>query len=155
MAVLEHPRIVQLVGVAWDSPNDLCALMEFMDGGNLRALLNHYAREHRPIGFMYEKVKIALHVAHALTYLHSLDPTVVHHFGVSRERADRTMTAAVGTSLWMAPEAMMGQGYDDKADIFSFGIVLSELNTHSMPYSHAKSRNGSGGRMPDLLSSNS
>uniref|UniRef100_H3GYV8 Protein kinase domain-containing protein n=1 Tax=Phytophthora ramorum TaxID=164328 RepID=H3GYV8_PHYRM len=168
MATLEHPRIVHLVGVAWDSPNDLCALIEFMSGGDLRTLLNKYEAENRPSGFTYEKVKIALHVAHALTYLHSLDPPVIHRdlksknillskeldakltdFGISRERVDRTMTAAVGTSLWMSPEVMMGERYNDKADIFSFGVVLSELNTHSMPYAHAKSRDGSGGRLPD------
>lgn len=78
MATLEHPRIGHLVGVAWDSPNDLCALTEFMSGGDLRTLLNKYETEHRPVGFTYEKLKIALHVAHALTYLHSLDPPVIH-----------------------------------------------------------------------------
>ncbi|KAJ8552235.1 hypothetical protein ON010_g10311 [Phytophthora cinnamomi] len=168
MATLEHPRIVRLVGVAWDSPNDLCALIEFVSGGDLRALLSKYEKEHRPIGFTYEKVKIAFHVAHAITYLHTLSPPVIHRdlksknilltneldakltdFGVSRERADRTMTAAVGTSLWMSPEVMMGERYNDKADIFSFGIVLSELNTHAMPYAHAKSRDGSNERLPD------
>jgi serine/threonine-protein kinase TNNI3K len=168
MATLEHPHIVRLVGVAWDSPNDLCAITEFMAGGDLRALLNQFESEGRPTGFTLDKVKIALHVAHALTYLHSLDPPVIHRdlksknillnheldakltdFGVSRERVDRTMTAAVGTSLWMSPEVMMGERYDDKADIFSFGVVLSELNTHAMPYAHAKSRDGSGARLPD------
>ncbi|RLN89994.1 hypothetical protein BBJ28_00002388 [Nothophytophthora sp. Chile5] len=168
MATLEHPRIVRLVGVAWDSPNDLCALLEFMAGGDLRALLDKYEKQDQPVGFNYVKVKIALHVAHALAYLHSLDPPVIHRdlksknillspeldakltdFGVSRERVDRTMTAAVGTSLWMSPEVMMGERYDDKADIFSFGVVLSELNTHAMPYSHVKARDGSGKRMPD------
>ncbi|ETM47291.1 hypothetical protein L914_07970, partial [Phytophthora nicotianae] len=59
-------------------------------------------------------------------------------FGISRERLDRTMTAGVGTSLWMAPEVMTGEKYDDKADIFSFGVVLSELDTHSLPYAQAR-----------------
>uniref|UniRef100_H3G7N6 Protein kinase domain-containing protein n=1 Tax=Phytophthora ramorum TaxID=164328 RepID=H3G7N6_PHYRM len=43
-------------------------------------------------------------------------------FGVSRERITGTMTAGVGTSLWMAPEVMMGGKYDAKADMFSFGV---------------------------------
>jgi serine/threonine-protein kinase TNNI3K len=59
-------------------------------------------------------------------------------FGVSRERVAETMTAGVGTSLWMAPEVMMGEKYDAKADIFSLGVVLSELDTHCLPYARAK-----------------
>ncbi|KAL3666204.1 hypothetical protein V7S43_008992 [Phytophthora oleae] len=170
MATLEHPQIVRLIGIAWDSPNDLCALLEFVPGGDLRALLAKYSETHRPIGFTYEKVKIASHVTHALTYLHSLNAPVIHRdlksrnilltreldakltdFGVSRERADRTMTAGVGTSLWMSPEVMMGERYDSKADIFSLGVVLSELDTHEMPYAHAKTRDGSGNRLPDTV----
>ncbi|GMG15311.1 unnamed protein product [Phytophthora fragariaefolia] len=107
-----------------------------------------------------QKATIALHVCHALTYLHSLSPPVVHRdlksrnimldramhakltdFGISRERLDRTMTAGVGTSLWMAPEVMLGEKYDDKEDMFSFGVVLSELDTHSLPYVYSKQRN--------------
>ncbi|KAL4165898.1 hypothetical protein KRP22_014604 [Phytophthora ramorum] len=60
------------------------------------------------------------------------------------------MTAGVGTSLWMAPEVLMGERYDDKADIFSFGVVLSELDMHVLPYSHATESDGSGRRMRDL-----
>eukprot|EP00112_Aurelia_sp_Birch-Aquarium-sp1_P024718 Seg794.4 transcript_id=Seg794.4/GoldUCD/mRNA.D3Y31 product="LIM domain kinase 1" protein_id=Seg794.4/GoldUCD/D3Y31 len=33
----------------------------------------------------------------------------------------------VGSPFWMAPEMMKGQGYDEKADIFSFGIVMCEI----------------------------
>ncbi|KAL3669705.1 hypothetical protein V7S43_005086 [Phytophthora oleae] len=61
-------------------------------------------------------------------------------FGISRERLDHTMTAGVGTSLWMAPEVMLGEKYDEKADIFSFGVVLSELDVYTLPYSHARRR---------------
>ncbi|KAG3073221.1 hypothetical protein PI124_g21968 [Phytophthora idaei] len=157
MATLDHPRTVQFVGVAWDSLTDLCAVSEFMEGGDLRALLTTYEEEKHPTGFDRTKVTIALHVAHALTYLHSLETPVLHRdlksknvlltssleakltdFGISREQVDRTMTAGVGTSLWMAPEVMLGERYDDKADMFSFGVLLSELDVHVLPYSHVK-----------------
>ncbi|KAG6950382.1 hypothetical protein JG688_00014178 [Phytophthora aleatoria] len=146
MASLEHPRIVEFIGVAWDSLTDLCVVSQFMEGGDLRALLNGYQNE-RHVGFDYTKVKIALHVAHALTYMHSFDPPLIHRdlksknilltdFGASRERVDRTMTAGIGTSLWMAPEMMTGEKYDEKADIFSFGVVLSELDSNVLPYAN-------------------
>ncbi|RLN91939.1 hypothetical protein BBJ28_00018102 [Nothophytophthora sp. Chile5] len=168
MAAMDHPRIVEFVGVAWDSLADLCVVSEYMEGGDLRAWLYSQQEQQQPVGFDHDKVKIALHVAHALTYLHSLAPPVIHRdlksknillsreldakltdFGVSRERVDRTMTAGVGTSLWMAPEVMMGEKYDDKADMFSFGVVLSELDSHTLPYSHAKENSESGHKMPD------
>ncbi|KAL3669706.1 hypothetical protein V7S43_005087 [Phytophthora oleae] len=156
-ATMDHPHIVAFVGVAWDSLSDLCVVLEYMHGGELRSLLDQYQKTNHPTGFNKEKATTALQVCHALTYLHSLDPPVIHRdlksrnilfssdmeaklsdFGISRERMDQTMTAGVGTSLWMAPEVMMGERYDDKADMFSFGVVLSELDVHTMPYAKAK-----------------
>ncbi|GLE06146.1 hypothetical protein PINS_up015357 [Pythium insidiosum] len=167
MISMEHERIVRFIGVAWDSLTDLCVVTEFMEGGDLRTLLADFDQNGRAHGFDTMKVKIALHVAHALTYMHSLSPVVLHRdlksknilldsslnakltdFGVSRERADSTMTAGVGSSLWMAPEVMMGERYDEKADVFSFGVVLSELDTHKLPYAHAKEP-GTGRKIPD------
>ncbi|KAE9353575.1 hypothetical protein PR003_g3791 [Phytophthora rubi] len=168
MAAMDHPRIVRLIGVAWDSLADLCCLSEYMEGGDLRSFLNYVEyQEHRPHGFDYEKSRIALHVAHSLTYLHTLDPQVLHRdlksknilltenreakitdFGVSRESSDCTMTAGVGTSLWMAPEVMMGERYGSSADIFSFGVVLSELDSHMLPYAETKETD-SGRLIPD------
>ena len=37
----------------------------------------------------------------------------------------------VGTPYWMAPEMLRGEVYDEKVDIFSFGIVLCEVSTRS------------------------
>ncbi|ETO65899.1 TKL protein kinase [Phytophthora nicotianae P1976] len=161
MASVEHPRIVRLIGVAWDSLTDLCAVSEFMDGGDLHSLLKHYETQKRPHGFDFSKARIALHVAHALAYLHSLEPIILHRdlksmnilltsklkakitdFEVSRQCSVDTMTAGVGTALWMAPEVMMGEHYGASADIFSFGIVLSELDSHFPPYREMWSSDG-------------
>ncbi|POM70597.1 TKL protein kinase [Phytophthora palmivora] len=171
-ATMDHPHIVSFVGVAWDSLSDLCVVLEFVDGGDLRMLLNKYQDMHEAVGFNRQKVSIALQVCHALTYLHSLMPPIIHRdlksrnillnrdmeaklsdFGISRERMERTMTAGVGTSLWMAPEVMLGERYDDKADMFSFGVLLSELDVHTLPYANAKknNRDSFGRQMPDAV----
>ncbi|KAI9906202.1 hypothetical protein PsorP6_016522 [Peronosclerospora sorghi] len=48
------------------------------------------------------------------------------------------MTAAVGT----APERMLGERYNDQADVISFGVLLFELDVHTLPYARAKKENG-------------
>ncbi|CAI5739445.1 unnamed protein product [Hyaloperonospora brassicae] len=168
MTVLDHPRVVQFIGVSWNNLMDLCVVTEFMAGGDLRAWLSDCADNNGLVGFDFARVKIATHVVHALAYLHALTPSVIHRdlksrnillsedqdakladFGASRERVDGTMTAGVGTSLWIAPEVTMGERYDEKADMFSFGVVLSELDSLQNPYAHAKENNPAGRKMPD------
>ncbi|EEY66947.1 protein kinase, putative [Phytophthora infestans T30-4] len=128
MAVLYHPRIVEFIGVAWDDIRHLSAVTEYMNKGDLRE---------------------------ALAYLHCQRPKVIHRdlksknvllnlyleaklsdFGISRVRyaIETHMTAGVGTSFWIAPEVLCGQDYDERADIFSFGVVLSEIDTDDYPY---------------------
>ena len=34
----------------------------------------------------------------------------------------------------MAPEIILGEDYSELADIYSFGVLLSELDTHKIPY---------------------
>ncbi|KAG3020176.1 hypothetical protein PC120_g9423 [Phytophthora cactorum] len=167
MATIDHPCIVRFLGVAWDSLSDLSAVIEFMEEGDLRSVLDRFQQEQRPRGFDLDKARIALQTTQALTYLHSLDPKVLHRdlkarnilltseldakvsdFGVARKYSFTSMTAAVGTSLWMAPEVMLGDRYDASADIFSFGVVLSELDSHLYPYAEARMTN-SGQRVPD------
>lgn len=77
-ATMYHPRIVHFIGVAWNSLSDLCVVMEYMEGGDLRTLLNGFEMRKHPVGIDREKATIALHVCHALTYLHSLSPPVIH-----------------------------------------------------------------------------
>lgn len=44
----------------------------------------------------------------------------------SREKRRKRYTV-VGNPYWMAPEMMKGRSYDEKVDVFSFGIVMCEI----------------------------
>lgn len=193
MARLRHVRIVEFIGLSWESPSlmDLAAITELMEGGDLREVLHyHYVRRHpnsstgsttsasgqpareaseSKMTWSGSKLKITLHIAQALVYLHSRNPPVIHRdlksknvlltpeqdakltdFGISRERPDQTdelMTAGIGTNFWIAPEVLLGEDYDERADIFSFGVVLSEIDTDDFPYWNAE--NPVGGRMEE------
>ncbi|CAK4748731.1 unnamed protein product [Aphanomyces euteiches] len=53
------------------------------------------------------------------------------------------MTAGVGTALWAAPEVFLAKKYNDRADVYSLGVVLSELDTCAIPYAdQAVGKNG-------------
>jgi serine/threonine protein kinase len=49
-------------------------------------------------------------------------------FGISAQIVgDEKRTTTIGSSYWMAPETLMGGGYDSRADIWSLGITLLEM----------------------------
>ncbi|CAI5738217.1 unnamed protein product [Hyaloperonospora brassicae] len=108
-----------------------------------------------------QKLAIAQAVTSALTYLHALSPQVLHRdvksrnvllsasldaklcdFGISRRkrvgredgRTNCTATGAAGTLSWTAPELLLGEAYSEKVDIYSLGVLLSELDTCLLPY---------------------
>lgn len=103
------------------------------------------------------KSLLALDIAEALVYLHSFESPMIHRdlkpnnvllserweakltdFGVSRELTeDQTMTAEIGTISWIAPEVLRGERYSEKADVYSFGVILTELDTCRRPYPRA------------------
>lgn len=165
MATLDHPRIVGFVGVAWTQLQNLCVLVEFMESGDLKQVLT---KRKRALTWRREKIRIAMDMAEGLMYLHCLQPAIIHRdiksknvllnaklraklsdFGVSRvTQLNETLTSGVGTLLWTAPEIIEGRKYSEKADVYSLGVVLSELDTGESPFSSVKS--DSGERLPGM-----
>ncbi|KAJ8566274.1 hypothetical protein ON010_g6851 [Phytophthora cinnamomi] len=168
MAWLEHPKIIQFVGVAWTKLVDMLAVIEYMDGGDLRTLLDKKPPKRLP---WQEGLKLqyALDTIDAIVYLHSLSPVIIHRdlksrnilldskkgaklgdFGVSATKRQNDMTAGVGTARWLAPEIARGEeNYTEAVDVYSFGIILSELDTHQLPFADAKT-SGTGAPLNDM-----
>ncbi|RHY04986.1 hypothetical protein DYB36_008132 [Aphanomyces astaci] len=152
MSQFDSPYIVNLVGAAWTRPSDLQCVMEFMDGGDLKEYLDTHSSQEFAWADKYVHL---LSIADGLCYLHSMN--VIHRdvksrnvlldstkgtkltdFGISKEDIQATRTVGVGTFRWMAPEVLQDQGYTISADIYSFGMLLSEFDTHRVPYEDMK-----------------
>jgi mitogen-activated protein kinase kinase kinase 7 len=54
-------------------------------------------------------------------------------FGTAAELRT-SMTNNRGSAAWMAPEVFRGRKYDEKCDVFSFGIFLWELISRRTPF---------------------
>ncbi|KAH7472382.1 Serine/threonine-protein kinase-transforming protein Rmil [Phytophthora ramorum] len=56
---------------------------------------------------------------------------------------------SIGTSFWIAPEVLLGRDYDEQADIYSFGVVLSEIDTDDYPYWNDANRDAARGKLQE------
>ncbi|OQR98125.1 protein kinase [Achlya hypogyna] len=156
MARLQCPFLVDFVGVQWSDFLHLQCVVEFMANGDLRS----YLEQHSAGVFTWsDKRRVAIAVARALDYLHThgvvhrdlksrnilLDHELrakVADFGIARQVTEESMTNAVGTYRWTAPEVLEGKHYNEKADIYSFAMVLLELDSHKVPFADAVNSRG-------------
>nr|CCA14591.1 protein kinase putative [Albugo laibachii Nc14] len=150
MSGLIHPCIVHFLGCTWTFRSDLSIVAEYIQGSDLQTLLHTKGSSIT----WKEKVSIAINIAQALSYLHSLQPIVLHGCLKSRKiMIDQEIHAKLSDFSfskvpiphdilssrldivrWTAPEVILEGKVDAKADIYSFGIVLSELDTHRFPF---------------------
>ncbi|KAG5060932.1 Serine/threonine-protein kinase STY17 [Glycine soja] len=148
MRKIRHKNVVQFIGACTRPPN-LCIVTEFMSRGSLYDFLH----KQRGVFKLPSLLKVAIDVSKGMNYLHQNN--IIHRdlktanllmdenevvkvadFGVARVQTQSgVMTAETGTYRWMAPEVIEHKPYDQKADVFSFGIALWELLTGELPYS--------------------
>jgi DNA-binding NarL/FixJ family response regulator len=145
---LNHPNIVKVLATS-DEGSQHYIVMEFMGGGSLANLLA--TQPQLPFGRV---VSIGLELADALSRAHHLH--ILHRdikpanillaedgtarltdFGLARigQLSDLTETGSIlGTFHYLSPEAVEGREVNKRSDIWSFGIVLYEMLTGSLPF---------------------
>ena len=155
MVNLRVPQVVALYGMSLTPRYQL--VMEYCHNGSLFG----YLQSNQPMDWGM-RGRIALEIAQGLAFLHACQPPILHRdlkshnvlldkdchaklsdFGLSKIKQESRSSASsqqesVGTVAWMAPELFRRRArYELGSDMYSYGMVLWELTTRTMPWSDA------------------
>lgn len=148
IAVLSHPNIVKVYDVSFGDRLQYI-VMEYIEGITLKEYI-----EKRGVIDWNEALFFIIQILRALQHAH--DKGVVHRdvkpqnimllengtikvadFGIARfsHSESRTVTEkAIGSVHYISPEQAKGELTDEKADIYSVGIMLYEMLTGKLPF---------------------
>ena len=148
IAVMSHRNIVKVYDVSFGDRLQYI-VMEHIEGITLK----EYIEEHGVIDWN-EALFFSIQILRALQHAH--DKGIVHRdvkpqnimllengtikvtdFGIARfsHSETRTMTEkAIGSVHYISPEQAKGELTDEKADIYSVGVVLYEMLTGKLPF---------------------
>ncbi|KAH3759320.1 Serine/threonine-protein kinase CTR1 [Pelomyxa schiedti] len=160
MHSLDHPNIVKYLGHDLSKPKEIRLYMEYYTD-TLSGVIKQHFTKHQLLP-PRQIAQWGFQIAKGLKYLHSLTPPIIHRdlksenvfvtrdpqnqvqflkigdFDTAKviEAAKLAYTKNTGTLGYMAPEVVnpSEKGYSDKADIWSFGMVLYELIVLQQPY---------------------
>jgi eukaryotic-like serine/threonine-protein kinase len=157
VAALSHPNILAIHDVG-EEQGIRYAVMEFLEGETLRALLNKSQLEWRAAVMIGAAIADGLAAAHARGIIHrDLKPENIFRtidgrikildFGLARRRPPLPVDPAgspaasateppmiLGTAGYMSPEQVRGEEADAPSDIFSLGCVLYEMVSGKRAY---------------------
>ncbi|CAJ1958396.1 unnamed protein product [Sphenostylis stenocarpa] len=142
---LHHQNVVSFIA-AYKDTNSFCILTEYQQKGSLRAHLNKF--ESKPIP-LENVLAFALDIARGMEYIHAQG--IIHRdlkpenilvdwdshlkiadFGIACEASK--CDSLWGTYRWMAPEMIKGKCYGRKVDVYSFGLILWEMVSGTVPF---------------------
>uniref|UniRef100_A0A8C0UZI4 non-specific serine/threonine protein kinase n=1 Tax=Cyanistes caeruleus TaxID=156563 RepID=A0A8C0UZI4_CYACU len=140
------PRIVNYLA-SYLVHEELWLVMEYMDGGTLRDLIDEIQMSEGEIAAVSRECLQGLDFLHSNHVIHRdvksnnillrTDGSVkLADFGLSAQLTpeQNQRCSVTGTPWWMAPEVVKRQPYGPKVDVWSFGIVAIEMAEQKTPY---------------------
>ena len=144
---LSHPNIVTIYDVGSEGDLQYIA-MEYLEGQTLEQMIKRKVKfNYRIIAQIIVQICAALEYAHKQGIVHrDIKPAnimirsdyrvKVMDYGIARiDSNSMTKTGiAMGTPNYISPEQLKGQTVDNKADIFSLGVVMYEMLLGKRPF---------------------
>ncbi|MDP9274352.1 MAG: serine/threonine protein kinase, partial [Chloroflexota bacterium] len=147
LGAIDHPNIVRVLDYGASAGGPFI-VMELVRGGTLRDLMRTLGRvDQYAAAEIVAAIADGLEAAHVRGVLHrDLKPDNVlldgegrpkiADFGIARLAAATAITRTgelLGTPQYLAPEQMSGDVVDERADVYSLGVILYEMLTGTQP----------------------
>ena len=148
LAKLNHPEIATIHELLRIDSN-LLMVMELVRGDTLEVVADRMGPMPPELaGHILDGILSALEHAHQAGIVHrdlkpanvmvtALGGLKIMDFGIARVRGAEHMTidgCAVGTPAYMAPEQVLGDDVDERADVYAVGLILYRLLAGRLPF---------------------
>ena len=148
ISVLSHPNIVKVYDVSFGTKIQYI-VMEYIDGITLKEFISQKKSvDWKDAIYFVIQILSALNHAHSKGVIHRdikpqnimllEDGTIkVTDFGIARFSRNETQTMtdrAIGSVHYISPEQAKGSVIDEKADIYSVGVMMYEMLTGKLPF---------------------
>ena len=160
---LRHPDLVLFLGACLDPGHPIMFVTEFLEGGDLENYMLKMREKHQAASWsppLWRMLEWSCAIGRGLAFLHGFRVPIVHRdlkplnllltknldikmtdFGISKmmttvDSEHHSMTGGVGSYLYMAPEVVRYEEYNEKVDVYSYALIMYFISSGRRPFHH-------------------